>query len=896
MLVEDAQQIDDVVVVGYGTVKKGDLTTAVSAVSTKDINERPIVSAAQAIQGKVAGVLVSSPSGKPGEKLTVRVRGATSVQAGNDPLYIIDGIPTTNTESLSADDIESMQILKDASSAAIYGARAANGVVLITTKRGKAGRARVAFNAYYGVHKIGNTIEALNIDQYKALLQEIPTSTAIPDNVTQNTNWNKEIFKTGQTQNYQLSVSNGTDKLQYFISGGYTQDVGVINQVQFRRYNFRSNVDNQIYDWLKIGANVSYSNTEDKNKGIDNKTSSRAGVILSVINTPPYMEIWNPDPTKKGQYDDRTYGNKWVHPIAAIAENNSTNINNYLLGSAFAEVRLCKGLKAKSSIAVDYKNWIGKTFLDNIATAYGRSEHGISTDSRSADMLILNENLLMYDQTLGKHTLSALAGHTFQTQKTEGSYIRGFDYLPYPNLSTLNLANQIDKWATNTSASQWSMLSFLARVSYNYDSRYLLTANFRADASSKLAPGKQWGYFPSVSAAWRISNEAFMKQQSVVNDLKIRAGWGINGNQNGLSAYAWQEKYKVTRVEPTEAVKYPGVALSRETLENRDLTWETTMQTNIGIDATILNSRLTIAVDAYIKDTKDLLLWVPLPNTTGVAGLDRNDGEMRNMGLELMIGSRNFVSDFQWSTDFNISFNKNEVKRLGLSKVYDYGFIAANETNVVRMVEGQPLGSFFGYVAEKYVDPETGKMIYVNQDGNPDITTSDRVFIGNPWPKFIFGMTNTFSYFRFDLSIFLQGSYGNDIFNASRIETEGMYDFRNQSTKVLDRWVRPGQITEMPKANDHQWNNKASTRFVEDGSYLRLKTLTLAYNFTGNWFKKVRISKLRPYITMNNLFTLTKYSGYDPEVNFEGSGIVQGVDYGTYPQNRSFIFGVNLEF
>ena len=897
-LSEDNQLLDEVVVIGYGSMKRKDITTAVSVVSTADIDERPIIDAAQALQGKAAGIQVVQPSGAPGEGMSIRVRGATSVQASNEPLYIVDGMPNDNISSLSPADIESMQVLKDASSAAIYGARAANGVVLITTKRGKVGNPQVKFSAYVGLSQLGKKIDALNTEEYKDLMKELKkysnVAPTIPDSEKRYVDWTDMFFKTGLNQNYQLSVSNGTDKLRYFVSGGYTNEQGIIEKASFRRYNFRANIDNQHTKWLKMALNFAYTNTKGQEVN-QSRSSMRAGSILSVINTPPFMQQW--DNENPGQYDENAYGSRILNPLAANSADNITSAD-YLKGSLGFTFDILKGLQFKSTFGIDLSNNHWDYFLDPKSTSDGRGTKGRVEESYSRNIEWLFENILTYDFSLKKHNFSLMGGATQQHAQYNGAWLAGFDLADsYPNIHSISAANQIDKDACGSSASAWSLASFLGRIAYNYDSKYLLTMNFRADGSSRFAPGHRWGYFPSASAGWRVSSEKFMEPlKNVIDDMKLRIGWGMNGNQSGIGNYSYLASMSASKVAPTTENLYPGLAITPYSAANTELTWEKTMQWNAGLDLTMFDSRVTLSVDAYYKKTKDLLLTVSLPDNVNLpGGITRNDGEMVNKGMEFSVSSQNLKGAFQWNTDFNISFNRNKLTKLGLNKIYYYAEMYETRESAVILKEGIPLGTFYGYVSEG-VDPETGNIIYSDLNKNGSLDPGDRTEIGCAQPDFIYGMTNTFSYAGLNLSVFLQGSQGNDIFNASRIDTEGMFDFRNQSKAVLDRWKRPGMITDIPRVGNIE-NSHNSTRFVEDGSYLRLKTVTLSYDFNKKWLKKMRLSKLQAYVTGQNLLTLTKYSGYDPEVNAYGAdAVAQGVDYGTYPQSKALIFGLNVEF
>ena len=896
ILEDNTKALEEVVVIGYGTVKRKDLTTSVSTVSTKDIAERPIISAAAAIQGKAAGVTVVQPSGEPGAGMVVRVRGNTSITASNDPLYVVDGVPMSEINFLSPNDIESMQVLKDASSAAIYGSRASNGVVLITTKMGNKGQAVISLNAHAGITNVVKHIQSLNVSQYKSLMDEIGAVT-LPEGLTDQTDWFKETFRTGVTQDYQLSISNATDKLKYFVSGGYTNESGIVPIAYYKRYNIRANVENQIRTWFKMNTNLAYSDYTS-NGIISGTTSDRAGVILSVINTPTYAPIW--DAVHPTWYNTNFYGTNVTSPVENMSRtaNDKTN-NNRFIGSTSGEITFSPQLKLKSTISLDRVYYNSTSFLDPIKTAWGRTNYGQASDNRSLSSIIVFDNILTFDKTFNKHSLTAMAGTSYTGSVWNQSYMTA-SHFRTSDILTLNAGNKIEQWS-GTSASEWAIMSYIGRLAYNYDSKYLLTVNFRADGSSKLNPNHRWGYFPSASAAWRISSEEFMKGIDWIDDLKLRGGWGQTGNQSGIGDYAYLQRYNINRLPWYETVggvfiyKDAVPALSVANMQNADLTWETTSQTNIGFDLSIIKSRVNLSVDAYYKYTTNLLLDVPLPSTAIIGSLTRNEGEMSNKGIEATISTKNLTRDFKWETDFNISINRNRLEKLTLQQKYYYGTSSTGE-NIVLMTPGQPLGVFYGYVS-KGVDPETGNLIYETKNSNGIPSLSERTIIGDPNPKFTYGMTNNLSYKGFSLNIFLQGSYGNSIYNVSRMETEGMYDDKNQSVAVLDRWERPGMVTYMPRATATKENLLTSTRFIEDGSYLRLKTLTLSYNFKGEWMKKLNINRIQPYLTAQNLLTLTKYKGFDPEVSqYGGSATTQGIDYGTYPQSKSYVFGFNIEF
>lgn len=891
-LADTQTDLNEVVVIGYGTQKKKDVTTAVVSVSTKDIGERPIIQTAAALQGKAAGVQVTQPSGKPGAAFSVRVRGATSVQAGNEPLYVIDGVPTSDTRDINPNDIENITVLKDASSAAIYGARASNGVVLITTKRGKSGAGVINFNTYYGVSNVAKKIDVLNPTQYNDLMNDLGYATTTP---TETTDWLKEVFKTGHNQNYQLSMSGGSEKSQYFVSGAVTKDDGMVKPAQYNRYSFRTNLDNQLKDWLKVSTNISYSNVALKDLK-DNDNAGRNAAILGALNAPPIMGIYETDADGNRRYTMNPYKAGWDNPMAAIEGPTQGTGDNRVLGNASADINLTKSLKFRSNFGVDYFSHKYDYYLDYIMTTPGRNDHGYATSQKTNSFTYLWENTLNYDKKWKKHSISALGGVTTQKNKYNESNLTGRDFPADATVKTLNAANQI---VGDTYESQWFLMSYLGRVMYNYDSKYLLTANFRTDGSSKLDKKHKWGYFPSVSAGWRISAEPFLKDVKAISDLKVRAGWGQNGNQEGLDPYASYGLNTYTRQTPTSPLSGPVINPSK-IAPNPDLKWETTTQTNVGIDLSMFDSRLSFTADAYIKKTSDLLLNVTLPPATGYDYITRNSGSLENKGLEFVVSSVNVdKKDLRWSTDFNIAFNRNKITDLQLSQVYYYASVE-NRDNIIILQKGLALGTFYGYVSEG-VDPQTGNIKYKDVNGDGNVTPQDRTVIGSAQPKFTYGLNNNIDYKNWSLSFLLQGSQGNKVFNASRMETEGMYDSKNQSTEVLRRWTTPGQVTDIPKAtNGDVTNSRTSSRFVENGSFLRMKSTTLSYKLPESAISRLHLNKLMVYATAQNLFTITKYKGFDPEVNAfstnANNGVTLGIDYGTYPVARTFIVGLNLQF
>jgi len=883
----DITSLQEVVVVGYGEQAKKDITGSVSVVGAETFVARPNSQFGNLIQGKMAGVQVITPSGKPSAGFSIRIRGTNSISGSSEPLYVVDGVPTTDTRTINPADIENISILKDASSAAIYGAQGANGVVLITTKKGKAGAPKFEFSAYGGFSQPWRTLDVLNSEQYRDLMTEFGQNTDW-SRYTANTDWQNEVFQNGSSQNYQLSVSGKNEATTYYISGGWTQQTGAVRSSEMDRYNFKVNLEQYMNDWLKIGTNFNYMQYHDVDVS-DNQAVNQGGVILGMLSTPPNIGIYNLD----GSFTSNPFQD-WENPISSTDGSQRGYKNQRVLGNLYAEVDFTSELKFRSSIGIDQSTGIYDYFLDPFRTSYGRANEGIARNNTDHSSYHIIDNTLSYRKISGNHNFTALVGSVLQKYKWENNNIetRGFanDVVTTTNAGSIILS-------AGNSKSEKANASFLGRITYDFDEKYLLTANFRADGSSSFGPGNRWGYFPSFSVGWRLSQEHFMEAITpTVDDLKVRFGWGLVGNdQISSSSYAYVGRVSYGANYPIGGVIAPGSYQS--SIENRNLKWESTEQLSLGLDASFFESRLIFIADAYIKNTSDLLLNVQLPRSTGFNEGIQNIGELQNKGLEFQLSSINTQGELQWSTDFNLSLNRNNVVNIIGEEIIAGGI--AGRGDVSYSIEGQPLGMFYGYVYGG-VDPETGNSFYIDKNGESTFTPAadDRKFIGNPHPNIIYGMTNTLSYKNFDLSIFLRGVQGNDVFNATRIETEGMTDAKNQSLAVADRWRSPGDVTSIPRASWGNTNNsRISTRFVEDGSFLRVQALTVGYNAPPSLLSNFKLTGLRAYVTGENLFTLTGYKGFDPEVNaFGGSNTVMGVDFGTYPQTRNLIFGLNVSF
>ncbi|MCV9388151.1 SusC/RagA family TonB-linked outer membrane protein [Reichenbachiella ulvae] len=886
-LQEDIVSLEEIVVVGYGTQEKKDVTGSIAVVGDEDLSQRPNTQIGSLIQGKAAGVQVMSSSGKPSQGLNIRIRGTNSINAGSEPLYVVDGVPTTDTRSINPADVESISILKDASSAAIYGAQGANGVVLITTKKGSTKQAQINFTAYGGFSEVWNTIPVLKSRDYIELMQEMGQNTNWAQ-YDDETDWQDEVFRKGTSQNYQLSVSGMDEKTNYYISGGWTDQKGAIRTSEMNRTNFKVNLDHTVNDWIKVGTRVAYTMYSDVDV-TDNQAVNSGGVLLGALSTPPIIGIYNED----GTFTSNPFQN-WENPLASTDGSDRNYRNQRLIGNAYAEVSFLKNFTFRSNIGLDHNNDIYDYFLNPYLTSYGRALNGRAENNTNKNQYYILDNTLKFNKQLGESKFEILVGAVQQKFRWESNRVVTQNFSS-DGIQTPNAGSEII--AATASKSEKANQSYISRVHYEYADKYLITANFRADGSSVFGPDNRWGYFPSVSAGWRISEESFLQGISALSDLKLRAGWGIVGNDqlSGANQYSYLGLVGGGANYPIGGITQPGTYPA--SISNNTLKWEESEQINFGLDLGLWNNRVGVTIDAYQKTTTDLLLNAPLPRSTGFDNAIQNVGELENKGLEFVISTVNLDSDLKWNTDFNLSFNRNKVVDIVGQEIYDGSIAGRGEASLVR--EGEPLGTLYGYVYGG-VDPQTGDAYYIGADGEStfDPRAEDRKIIGNANPDFFYGMTNTLSYKGLSLLVFLQGSYGNDMLNATRIDTEGMTDPKNQSTAVLDRWQQPGDVTDIPRSSwGNTDNSRISTRFIEDASYLRIKTITLGYDLPQTLLSKANIKGLKVYVTGENLFTFTGYKGFDPEVNAFGySNTAQGIDYGTYPQTRNFIAGLSLTF
>jgi len=883
VLLDEVHGLNEVLVVGYGTQEKKDITGAVALVGAEELESRPNTQLGSLIQGRAAGVRVASSSGKPSQGLSIRVRGTNSVTAGSEPLYVIDGIPTSDTRSINPADVETITVLKDASSAAIYGSQGANGVVLITTKKGTTGKPTVTFDAYTGFSEVWNTLHVLNGEQYRDLMTEMGQSTDW-NKYNKNTDWQNEIFQRGASQNYQLSMSGKSEQTSYYVSGGWVQQKGAIRSSEMDRANFKINLDQEVNDWLSVGTRIAYTKYRDVDVN-DNNAVNQGGVLTGALNTPSVIGIYNED----GTFTSNPFQN-WENPVASTDGSEREYNSERFLGNMYVKIQFLKDFNFKSNFGVDNSNGVYDYFLDPYRTSYGRAKKGIGTNNTDRSSYWMTENILSFNKKIGNHNIEALAGNVIQKYLWENAYITTENFSS-DGITTTNGGSIISS-AGNTKAEK-SNVSYLSRLNYGFADKYLITANFRADASSVFGEDNRWGYFPSFSTGWRISQESFMQDISFLNDLKIRAGWGIVGNDQ-IRNYAHYGTVGSNNY-PIGGSLMPGTY--PQTMDNKSLKWEESEQTNIGLDINVFNGRIQFVADAYLRKTRDLLLDAPLPTSTGYTSALQNIGNLENKGLEFSLNTTNIDKEIKWTSGFNISFNRNEVTNL-VVKSLPMGNVAGRGEAIL-LEEGQPLGTLYGYVWGG-VDPETGNAYYLDSNGestfNP--TADDRTVIGNANPDFFYGFSNTLSYKGIGLNIFFEGAHGNDMLNATRIDSEGMIDPKNQLATVNNRWREPGDVTDIPRAS---WantdNSRISTRFIEDASYLRLKTVSLSYDLPQSLLSKINLSNVRIYATGENLLTFTNYSGFDPEVNaFGGSNTMQGIDYGTYPQTRNYIFGLNVTF
>jgi len=917
----DLQTLGEVVVVGYGEQDRKTLTSAISSIRGADVANLPITSPDQLLQGRAAGVVVNTESGEPGGGMNIRIRGTTSITGDSDPLYVIDGVPIISNNiaattfgqpvnplaDLNPADIESLEILKDASATAIYGARAANGVVLITTKRGQKGKPTVNISAYGGISEPWRDPNKLRVDgptferlQNEARRNNWSDRYGSPDALNESgqpfappfpnpdqaidTNWLDEIFQTGSIRSLDASVAGGDDKIKYFVSGNNFAQEGLVRPSYFERNSARLNLDFMVTPRLKIGTSTTYSvNTRDRALN----GNAIEGALSTAFFYPSNYPIYN---------DDGTYYRPfWENPVAVANETDYLMKTTRLIGSVYADWEITDGLVFRSTWSID-NNLVEEDRYFNTFLAAGAALNGSAQSFVTRSNNWINENVLTYQKSFQQHSLNVLLGNTLQ----ENQFLRTQAFgQGFPSNSFQRIESAAVKNASSTGSS-WGIASFFGRVNYGFQNKYLLTVNMRADASSRFGADNRWGYFPSVAGAWRVIEEGFLQRGTTLSDLKIRASYGITGNQGGIGDFQAIGLWGGMRgglnlggvgqpVGPASYVDAPGIAPNQ--LANPNLKWETTAQFNIGVDLGLWQDRLTLTVDYYDKQTKDLLLNVPVPKSLGYSILTQNFGEMENKGVELGINASIIERPgFNWNANFNIARNDNLVKRLAFP-------FTTFTRDYVRVEEGYPLNSFWVHVQEG-VDPQTGDIIWDTMgdaEFNPNI---HRQIFGSAIPRYVGGFTNNINFKNFDFMIFFQFSEGNNTLNYGRFFFEhGGERTTGYSAQQLDRWQQPGDITDVPRMASVNYSaDLRPSRHVEDGSFLRLKNTSLGYSLPTELSSRVGVTRARVYVAAQNLLTWTNYTGLDPEVSTSPTNLVAGVDIAVMPQPRTYTVGLNLTF
>jgi TonB-dependent starch-binding outer membrane protein SusC len=920
-LESDVRALKDVVVVGYGTQKKGDVTASLSSVAASEFKDQPVTGVGQALQGRAAGVQVSQASNAPGGGVVVRIRGGNSINAGNEPLYVIDGFPVYNSggTDFNPSDIESVEILKDASATSIYGSRGANGVILITTKRGKQGKGKVEFQTYYGMQQVGKTLPVLNGTEYANFVNEARTNAGQaalfpnPASFGEGTNWQNEIYRSAPIQNHQINFSGGNDKTQYLLSGNLFEQKGVLINSDFKRYSVRLNLNSQVNDWLSVGTSLNVIRSETNATPTDQDGASGAG--QSIVYGSYLFSPTQPLRDGVGNYNvNNTAGLFDIGSPVAHSYGTTNNLRGLrVFGNVFADIKIAKDLTFRTSFGTDLSSSIRGIYSSKFLTKRGQQTGGEAAISNGNNSGWLTENTLTYKKNIGEnHHFVFLGGFTSQLQRTEGINTAGTGFAT-ENLTFNGLSNATTPGRPSNGGSQWQLNSVLSRINYDFKGKYLLTVTVRADGSSRFSEGNKWGAFPSASVAWRVSEESFLANSKVISDLKVRASYGLTGNTE-ISAYQSldifaSQGYNYNFGSPNTLV----TSYVPARVGNRGLTWETTTQTDFGIDLSLFNNRINITADYYNKETTDLLFNGSIPSTTGYTAYLKNVGKIRNTGFELGINSINTTGELKWTTNFNISTNKNEIIDLGGDNNIPAGGnassanIGPNGTGILRI--GEPVGVFYGYefggiwqtgdviVGSAQPNARPGDRKYVDLNGDNVINSADRKILGQSQPKFIGGITNTLSYKGIDFSVLMQGVSGNSILNVNRFELEQPNGSTNVSRDMLDRWTPTNPSNTMPRANVAGTISLPSSRQIEDGSFLRVKSIVLGYSLPASLLKRISISSLRIYVSSQNLFTFTNYSGVDPEVSrFGQETLRQGIDYGSYPVNKSYLVGLNLSF
>ncbi len=928
---EGIQSLEEIVVVGYGTQKRLEVTGAISSVSSEEINAVPVSTADQALQGRAAGVYVVN-NGSPGTPTSIRIRGLSTVNQ-NDPLYVIDGVVAAGLGDLNPNDIESFQVLKDASTAAIYGSLGSNGVILVTTKKGTGEKVRVEFDPYWGSQWNNNRYDLLNTEQYIQYASSADVTTTPPvitdpqyaSRLQGETDWQDEIYQSGLMQNYNLVVSGGSKNSNYRISGGYVNQEGIIRTLDYERYNFRAN-SNFTHGRLTLGENLAVAFANQ----IPLSSAGGRSILEHAIKSAPYLPVYNANNLGGFQGPSSPIdGQDAENPIRVLELFDYSVKTRSIIGNVYGELELIDGLRFRSVAGLEdimlHDDQFYPAFNDDDlgSATHARTSAQIRKNSAAYTSLIFTNSLTYSKIFADAHDLEVLA-------LVESSTIDELITDASSENPITNEVQQLGNTASNirTQTNEYGRIGYLGRINYNFKQKYLLAASYRADASSRFGANNRWGYFPSVAAGWRINKEAFMADVDMISNLKIRGSWGKAGNDKiGNYQYATTLTSNMNYVINNSAV----VGTTVSGAANPDLKWEETTMTNIGLDLGLLNNQFTLSVEYYMNKSDDLLMALKTAPSLGIysGAKSANVGSVETKGFELQLGYNDFEGDLQWSANLNLGTFKNEVVSLGVLKsVSESQF--ENE-GITRLQVGEPLFYFYGWqfdgifqsaneVANWHngtqAGAQPGDFRIVDTDGNDTIDADDRTNIGNPFPKLTLGFNFNASYKGFDLNLFIQGVYGNDVYNTNIYDLEGMPRLFNSGVAVLDRWTPTNPSNTVPRPGVGT-NVQVSSRFVEDGSYTRLKNITLGYTVPSSLLKGNVISKLRIYVSAQNLITLTNYSGLDPEVgayNVVGPGMSfiseprkygsgypvdnfqNGIDYGAYPMPKSFIAGIQLTF
>ncbi len=917
-LVPDLKALSEVVVVGYGTQQKREVTGSVATLEARQLEDLPVGQFAQKIQGRIAGVQINQGTGRPGEGLSFRIRGAASIGAGNSPLFVVDGLPITgDISNINPDEIQSYSVLKDASAGSLYGSRAANGVVLITTKKAAEGKTEIGFNAGYGFQQVPQQgrPEVLNArefarykkeyyeDQirYEGRTEPVPEEFQNPEQYGEGTDWYDEILQRAPIQNYSLSVATNQGKFSTAIVAGYFKQQGVVLNTDYERYSLRANSEYKINDFIRIGANVAPTYYTRQNFYTDGSFS----IIGSALMAPPTVSPYNPDGTLKVAITapGMLSGTNWVR---ALRERQDRFRGTRLLATGYGEVDFLRDFRFRTSVGIDLEGRNQKVFTPSTAGGSVFEAPPVRASGAYNSRFYyswLSENTLTYTRTFNQsHHLEALAGYAAQAYREEYSNLTGTDF---PD----DAVSWIDAAATRNGGSgtaDWSLLSLIGRVNYNFRGKYLLSAAVRRDGSSRFGVDNRWGTFPSISAGWTVSDENFAKAIPQVSFLKLRASYGLVGNNN-IGNYTQYANISTANYSFNDVISQGRAPSS---LGNPRLNWETTRQLDLGLDLGLLNNRVNLVFDYYRKNTDDLLYQVDIPRASGFFSVQSNIGAFRLWGYEVAVNSLNLVGDFKWSTDFNISFNRSKALKLSTNDAPVGGYNDYND--YWRTAVGQPIGQFYGYVFDgvylnqadldaspKHATSEVGTVKYRDLNGDGVITSADKDFIGNPTPKFVFGLNNAFTYRNFDLNVLVTGAYGGKVMNGQLEYTENLDGVFNVATYVKDRWrseENPG-AGEIPrtKSGTTAIQRATNSRWVSDASYATLKNVTLGYTLPLPANKY--LAKARFYATIQQALVLTNYEGANPEASINGlDGLRQGLDIANYPVPRTYSLGVNLNF